>query len=60
MAYMEANKLNQSAAVAMARAIREEELAKERRERGETDETESDGHKGGWGENIRKMRQKSL
>ena len=52
MAYMEANKLNQSAAVAMARAIREEELAKERRERGETEETESDGHKGEQGKNI--------
>lgn len=46
MAYLEANKLNQSAAVAMARSVREEELAKERRERGEADETESNGHKG--------------
>ena len=46
MAYMEANKLNQSAAVAMARAIREEELARERRERAEGEEAESDGHKG--------------
>ena len=45
MAYLEANKLNQASAVAMARSIREEELAKERRERGET-ESETDGHKG--------------
>ena len=46
MAYLEANKLNQAAAIAMARVLREEELAKERREKGETEETESDGHKG--------------
>ena len=46
MAYMEANKLNQAAAIAMARSLRDEELAKERREKGEADESESDGHKG--------------
>ena len=43
---MEANKLNQAAAIAMARSLRDEELAKERREKGEADESESDGHKG--------------
>ena len=46
MAYMEANKLNQAAAIAMARSLRDEEMAKERREKGEADESESDGHKG--------------
>ncbi|XP_052275784.1 cilia- and flagella-associated protein 70-like isoform X5 [Dreissena polymorpha] len=37
MAYIEANKLNQQAAVATARALREEELAKQRAERSESD-----------------------
>lgn len=44
MAYLEANKLNQQAAVAVARAIREEELAKQRAERSES---EAETHKGG-------------
>lgn len=44
MAYLEANKLNQHAAVAAARAIREEELAKQRAERSES---EAETHKGG-------------
>ena len=46
MAYLEANKLNQQAAVAEARAQREEELARERKEKGEPDESEADTHKG--------------
>jgi len=37
MAYMEANKLNQHAAVAAARILREEELAKQRAARCESE-----------------------
>lgn len=44
MAYLEANKLNQHAAVAAARALREEELAKQRAEQCES---EAETHKGG-------------
>jgi len=43
MAYIEANKLNQQAAVAAARALREEEIARHRAERSES---EADTHKG--------------
>ena len=46
MAYLEANKLNQQAAVAAARAIREEELSRERREKAEQEGSETDVHKG--------------
>ena len=42
MAYIEANKLNQQAAVAVARALREEELAKQRVEHSESEAS----HKG--------------
>lgn len=42
MAYIEANKLNQQAAVAMARSLREEELAKQRSEQSESEAS----HKG--------------
>lgn len=42
MAYIEANKLNQQAAVAAARAVREEELAKQRPEHSESETS----HKG--------------
>ena len=40
MAYLEANKLNQAAAVAEARAIRDEEIARERAARGEPEHDE--------------------
>ncbi|KAH3852510.1 hypothetical protein DPMN_095020, partial [Dreissena polymorpha] len=48
MAYIEANKLNQQAAVATARALREEELAKQRAERSESDtHTDNKKHRAG-------------
>ncbi|XP_060604495.1 cilia- and flagella-associated protein 70-like isoform X22 [Ruditapes philippinarum] len=46
MAYIEANKLNQQAAVNMARALREEELAKQRVEHSESEASHKDDQGG--------------
>ncbi|WAR19559.1 CFA70-like protein, partial [Mya arenaria] len=47
MAYIEANKLNQQAAVAVARALREEELSKQRVERSESETDTQKDEQGG-------------
>lgn len=44
MAYLEANKLNQAAAVAEAKALREEEIVKDRLARGEHESEDKGMH----------------